>query len=62
MATMDRHVLIIEYATDKVEKNMGPFTLRHAQRVEDGANINLNHEKYFTRVVAVDDLGKFNVA
>lgn len=24
-------------------------------RIEDGANINLNHEKFFTEIVEVDD-------
>ena len=28
----------------------GPMSEHRAERVEDGVNINLNHEKYYTRI------------
>ena len=36
---------------DEVVKRMGPMNERKAERVERGANINLDHEHYYTRVV-----------
>jgi hypothetical protein len=45
------YVHIIETATDKVIKEMGPLPKGRAERVEDGANINLNHAEYHTRIV-----------
>lgn len=44
-------VEIVEIDTDKVIKRMGPMSERKADRVEDGASMNLNHAKYFTRIV-----------
>ncbi len=42
---------IIEYEGDKVEKTLGPYgTERQADRADDGVNINLNHERFYTRV------------
>ena len=38
---------------DTVEKRMGPMSERRAERVDGGANINLNHEEFFTRIVKV---------
>jgi hypothetical protein len=52
---MNYYVEIVETDTDKVEKRMGPHTKQMANRIEDGVNINLNHEKYFTRVVEEED-------
>ena len=43
-------VLIIEDSTGKVEKKMGPLSKRNAERVEGGANINLDHERYHTEI------------
>lgn len=40
-------------ATGKVEKRMGPMAERRADRVHDGACINLNHAEY--EVVIVPD-------
>jgi hypothetical protein len=45
------HVQIVCFATEKVVKQMGPFTERTADKVERGAQINLNHEHYYTRQV-----------
>jgi hypothetical protein len=45
------YVEIVEDETDLVVSRMGPMDERRANRVEDGAGINLNWEKFFTRVV-----------
>jgi hypothetical protein len=47
----DWYVEIVETETGKVEKRMGPMSERKAEKVEDGANINLDHENYHTRIV-----------
>lgn len=39
---------IVAYDGDVVAKSMGPFTQRHAEKVDGGANINLNHERFYT--------------
>lgn len=44
-------VEIVEHATGKVERRMGPMSERKADKVDTGANINLDHERYFTRIV-----------
>ena len=41
---------------EEVVKRMGPHHKRRAEKIEEGASINLNHEDYFTRVV--DELGE----
>ena len=46
-----RYVEIVEDATNKVVKRMGPHPLRKAEKIADGASINLNHELYSVRVV-----------
>lgn len=35
-----------------VVERMGPFDLRRAEKVCGGAEINLNHREYFTRIVS----------
>lgn len=46
------YVEIVAYADDKVEKRMGPFpSERQANRVDDGANINLDHSRFYTRTL-----------
>ena len=44
-------VEIVETATDKVIKRMGPMSEVKAERVESGASINLDHDNFFTRMV-----------
>jgi hypothetical protein len=44
-------VEIVEIATEKVIKRMGPMDARKAQRVQAGADVNLNHEQYLVRIV-----------
>ena len=44
-------VEIIEIATRKPEKTLGPYdTRRVAGRAEDGVNRNLDHKRFFTHV------------
>lgn len=45
------YVEIVEIETNEVIERMGPTTERQAERVRDGANINLNHADYFVRIV-----------
>jgi hypothetical protein len=44
-------VEIVDSETDKVVKRMGPMSERKAEKVERGAEINLDHEHFFVRVV-----------
>ena len=45
------YVEIVRDKGDKVMKRMGPMGERRADKVADGASINLNHEHYFVRTV-----------
>lgn len=45
-------VEIVETATDKVEERLGPHSKRTAERIESGAEINLDHERFYVRVVS----------
>lgn len=46
------YVEIVDMDTDEVVEKLGPYTNeRLAEKVENGVNINLNHEKFFTRRV-----------
>ena len=47
----DCYVEIVKTDTGEVVKRMGPMSERKAERVESGANINLNHDGYYTRIV-----------
>ena len=44
-------VEVIDADTDEVVKVIEAANMRTAERVEDGLNINLNHMRYFTRIV-----------
>lgn len=48
------YVEIVEFETNKVIKSMGPMSERKADRVDSGVTINLNHDRYFTRVRKVE--------
>lgn len=48
------YVLIIEDKTEKVIKRMGPMGEAKAVKVENGANINLDHDNYTTEIEEVD--------
>lgn len=44
-------VRIIETSTNRIEKEFSPqFHKRAAERIEDGVNINLNHERFHTEI------------
>jgi hypothetical protein len=45
------YVEIVEHEGDRVEKRMGPMSRYKAGKVERGAEINLDHEHYFVRIV-----------
>jgi hypothetical protein len=50
------YVEIVSYPNEESEEESvverrGPFSERKADRVDDGLNINLNHEAYYTRIV-----------
>ena len=41
-------VLIKEYGSEDIVKVIECSTQRQAEKVDDGININLNHDKYYT--------------
>lgn len=45
------YVLIVKYENGEIVKEMGPMDERKANKVEDGVNINLNHEEYYTDIM-----------
>ena len=44
------YVCVIDWNTDKVIKQMGPFTESKAEKVADGLEINLDHENFFVGI------------
>lgn len=49
---MKYYVEIVKYGEpEEVVKRMGPFSEREADKIDRGANINLNHKEYYTRIV-----------
>jgi len=51
----DFYVEIVDSDTQEVVKRMGPMNERNADRVEEGVGINLNHAKFFTRVIGGEE-------
>lgn len=47
---MNYYVEIVARKDDKVVRRMGPMSEHKADKVESGANINLDHERFYTRV------------
>lgn len=45
-------VEVVEYGTDTVIERIDCKSEKGAERTDDGVNINLNHEQYFTRIVS----------
>lgn len=43
-------VQVIAYDDNEVVKEMGPMSERKAERVDDGVNINLNHDAFYTLI------------
>lgn len=53
-------VNIRDRETDEVVRSIGQgMSMRQAARVEDGANINLNHDKFYTSVDEPDEIFVF---
>lgn len=49
---MEFFVEIVKYGDpEEIVKRMGPMPEHKADKVNRGANINLNHEDYYTRIV-----------
>ncbi len=48
---MPSYVEIVEYESGEVVTRMGPMAERRADKVDSGANINLDHEHFYTRIV-----------
>lgn len=46
---------VVDEATNSVVKAIDCASKRQADRIEAGLNINLNHERYFTRIVSQGD-------
>ena len=51
-------VQVIEAETNEVVKEIAAPTERQAGMIDDGLNINLNHNKFFTVVVSPDGAKK----
>lgn len=48
---MEKYVEIVKDDSKEVVKRMGPMNERKAEKVADGASINLNHDAYSIRIV-----------
>ena len=46
---------VVDETTNSVVKAIDCASQRQADRIEAGLNINLNHERYFTRIVSQGD-------
>lgn len=45
---------VVEFDTGKVVKTLGPMGDRNAEKCDDGMQHNLNHQRFFTRIVEAD--------
>ena len=52
---MKYFVEIVKHETDEVVKRMGPMDERRADKIDSGANINLNHDDYYTRIIKKEE-------
>lgn len=50
---MEHNIEIVETETNEVVQTIPGGSHRTAERIERGVNINLNHEKYHTRITGV---------
>lgn len=54
------YVIIVKYGKpEEIVKEMGPHPRWKAEKIDDGANINLNHEGYYTLLLSKEELEKF---
>jgi hypothetical protein len=51
-AVKQYYVQIVKFDGEEVVKEIGPLGDRQASKVDRGANINLNHERFYTRIVS----------
>ena len=59
---MKHWVEIVEYGTERVEHRIGCNSERGAERVENGVNLNLDHSRFYTRIVTdVTEPGKARI-
>ena len=52
---MKYYVEIVEFGTKEIVKRIECKSERQADKVDNGANINLNHDKYYTRIVTEEE-------
>ena len=50
------YVEIVKFEDEEVVERRGPFSPWRADKVDDGLNINLNHERFFTRIVPAEEV------
>lgn len=53
--TTTPRIEIVSYETEQVVDVIGVPEGASAERVDRGVNINLDHERYFTRIVEADE-------
>lgn len=51
MSHIDYYVEIVRDSDEHVESRMGPMSFRRAEKVADGAGINLNWDEYTVRII-----------
>lgn len=51
MASKQFYVEVVSYDSGKVVKRMGPFPESQADKIDSGLNRNLDHTRFYTRVV-----------
>lgn len=56
--TEQYRVEIVDADTGEVVKSLPAHSLRQAEKLENGAMRNLNHAKYFTRIVPTAPTGQ----
>lgn len=52
--TSDYYVEIVQHEDGDTLERRGPFTERRAEKVDNGLNINLDHERFYTRIVRAE--------
>lgn len=55
---MNWKVEVVEWTTNKVVKTFKADSENKASRIDNGLNINLNHEAFFTRIVPPQEPAK----
>ena len=46
-------VVIIRTATGEIVRDMGPMSLAKAERVQSGAEVNLDHDNFHTEAIGI---------